>query len=294
MLSGADVVVHLAWLLVPAHDPDEMHRVNVRGSQRVFDAVVATGVPALVHASSIGAYSPGPKTPVPETHPTGGVSSSTYSRHKAEVERMLDRLEAEHPERRVVRIRPGIIVQAAAASEVSRYFLGPFVPQSLVRRSLLPVLPLPRGLALQAVHTRDVARAFLLAATTTVTGAFNVAADPVLDPPALARALGARWIPVPAAVLRTAVDVAWRTHLIPMDPGWVDMGMRLPLMDTTRARDSLGWRPATDAVAAVREIVDAIGSGQGGPSPVLAPRASGPGRLLEVARGLVPGAGGTG
>lgn len=294
VLSGADVVVHLAWLLVPAHDPDEMHRVNVRGSQRVFDAVVATGVPALVHASSIGAYSPGPKTPVPETHPTGGVSTSTYSRHKAEAERMLDRLEAEHAERRVVRIRPGIIVQAAAASEVSRYFLGPYVPQSLVRRSLLPVLPLPRGLALQGVHTRDVARAFLLAATTTVTGAFNVAADPVLDPPALARALGARWIPVPAAVLRAAVDVAWRAHLIPMDPGWVDMGMRLPLMDTTRARETLGWRPATDAVAAVRELVDAIGSGQGGSSPVLAPRASGPGRLLEVARGLVPGAGGTG
>src|SRR4051812_7534345 len=58
VLTGADVVVHLAWLLVPAHDPDEMHRVNVVGSQRVFDAAVAAGVPAIVHASSIGAYSP--------------------------------------------------------------------------------------------------------------------------------------------------------------------------------------------------------------------------------------------
>jgi uncharacterized protein YbjT (DUF2867 family) len=29
VVTGADVVVHLAWLLQPAHDPDEMRRVNL-------------------------------------------------------------------------------------------------------------------------------------------------------------------------------------------------------------------------------------------------------------------------
>jgi nucleoside-diphosphate-sugar epimerase len=293
-LQGADVVVHLAWLLVPAHDPDEMHRVNVVGTRRVIEAFVQAGVPAFVHASSIGAYSPGPKRPVDESYPTGGVSSSTYSRHKSMAERMLDRLEAEHPERRVVRIRPGMILQAAAASEVSRYFLGPYVPQSLVRRRLLPVLPLPRGLALQALHTKDVARAFALACTTPVSGAFNVAADPVLDPTTLATVLRARWLPVPAAVVRAALAAAWRAHLVPVDPGWVDMGMRLPLMDTARARDVLGWTPELDALAALDELLEAIPRGVGGDAPVLAPRATGGARILEVARGLIPGAGGTG
>ena len=167
LVRGADVVVHLAFLLQPAHDPDEMHRVNITGTRRLFDAVVAEGVPALVHASSVGAYSPGPKEPrATEDHPTRGVSSSTYSRHKAQVERMLDDLEREHPERRVVRIRPGIVFQAKAASALARYFLGPFVPQSLVRRALLPVVPRVDRLAIQGVHAEDVARAFLLAATT--------------------------------------------------------------------------------------------------------------------------------
>jgi nucleoside-diphosphate-sugar epimerase len=145
VFRGADVVVHLAWLLQPAHDPDEMRRVNVQGSRAVFAAVAEAGVPALVHASSVGAYSPGPpKTAlgasprVTEDHPTGGISTSTYSRHKSEVERMLDGFEAEHPERRVVRMRPGVVLQAAAASELARYFLGPFVPQSLVRRGCCP------------------------------------------------------------------------------------------------------------------------------------------------------------
>jgi nucleoside-diphosphate-sugar epimerase len=187
-----------------------------------------------------------------------------------------------------------MIVQAQAASEVSRYFFGPYIPQALVRRSLLPVLPLPRGLALQAVHTSDIARAFALACTTPVSGAFNIAAEPVLDHDTLAQLLQARWVPIPARVLRAGVDAAWRARLITIDPGWVDMGMRLPLLDTTRARTELGWTPTRDALSAVDELLDAIPRHEGGPTPVLRPRASAPGRLLEVARALIPGAGGVG
>jgi nucleoside-diphosphate-sugar epimerase len=70
----------------------------VHGSARVFLAVAEAGVPALVYASSVGAYSPGPKDDrVDESWPTGGVAASPYSRQKSEVERRLDRFEAEHP-----------------------------------------------------------------------------------------------------------------------------------------------------------------------------------------------------
>ncbi|MGI8535623.1 MAG: NAD-dependent epimerase/dehydratase family protein [Mycobacteriales bacterium] len=295
VLRGADVVVHLAWLLQPAHDPDEMWRVNVRGTQRVIDAMVRTGVPAFVHASSIGAYSPGPKLPrVGESHPTRGLSSSTYSRHKAEAERMLDALEADHPERRVVRMRPGLVLQGAAGSELARYFLGPLLPQSLVRRSLLPVLPDIDGLAVQAVHTSDMARAYVLACVQPVVGAFNIATEPVLDAPTLAAILGARLVRVPVAVVRGLVGLTWRLHLQPTDPGWVDIALRTPLLDTTRARTELGWSPVHDAAQALLETLGGIGSGKGGDSPVLRPRATGSGRVLEIVRALVPGARGTG
>ncbi len=295
LVRGADVVVHLAFLLQPAHDPDEMRRVNVQGSRRVFEAVVSEGVPALVHASSLGVYAPGPNTPpVPESHPHTGISTSVYSRHKAEVEALLDDLERDHPERRVVRIRPGVVFQAQAASELARYFLGPFVPQSLVRRALLPVVPAVPGLALQAVHAEDVARAFVLAATKPVTGAFNVAADPVLDAPTLARLLGARTVPVPRALARAVVDLTWRLHLQPTDPGWVDLGTLGPVMDVTRARRDLGWLPRHSAGDALLELLDAMSSGKGGASPVLRPRSTGPARVLEAVRALVPGTGGNG
>ncbi|MCW2607005.1 MAG: NAD-dependent epimerase/dehydratase family protein [Frankiales bacterium] len=297
LLRGADVVVHLAFLLQPAHDPDEMHRVNIEGTRRLLDAVVAEGVPAFVQASSVGAYSPAPASSAAERfaedHPTQGVSSSTYSRHKAQVERMLDALEAEHPERRVVRIRPGIVLQGDAASALARYFLGPFVPQSLVRRALLPVVPKVDRLAIQAVHAEDAARAFFLAATTPVTGAFNVAAEPVLDADTLSEALGARQLPLPVGLVRALVDLTWRLHLQPTDPGWVDLGRLTPIMDTRRAREVLGWTPTHRATDALVETVDAMGRGQGADTPVLRPRSL-PGRALEVVRALTPGARGTG
>jgi nucleoside-diphosphate-sugar epimerase len=289
-VRGADVVVHLAWLLQPSHDPDEMRRVNLLGSRRVFDAVVREGVPALVHASSIGAYSRAPKDRrVDESHPTEGIATSTYSRHKAEAERMLDRLEAAHPELRVVRMRMGIVLQPDAASALARYFLGPFVPQSLVRRSLVPVVPAVDRLAVQALHAEDAARAYVLACTMPVRGAFNLAAEPVLDPPTLARLLGARTVPVPAAVLRGVVEASWRLHAQPTDPGWVDIGRYGPLMDTTRATSVLGWTPTHDAGQALVDTVEAMGAGRGGGTPVLRPRARGAAAAAEVVRGLVPG-----
>src|SRR3954447_26232439 len=96
IFRGADAVVHLAWLIQPSRDAALLRAVNVDGSARVFRAAGEAGVGALVYASSIGAYSPGPKDRrVDESWPTEGIESSFYSVHKAETERMLDQLELE-------------------------------------------------------------------------------------------------------------------------------------------------------------------------------------------------------
>jgi UDP-glucose 4-epimerase len=82
---GADAVVHLAWLIQPSRDLRRLWQVNVEGTVRVLDAVERAGVPSLVYASSVGAYSPGHPdgTPVDESWPTHGIATSAYSREKA-------------------------------------------------------------------------------------------------------------------------------------------------------------------------------------------------------------------
>lgn len=285
--AGADAVVHLAWLIQPGRDLEALHAVNVEGSRRVFEATVHAGVPALVYASSVGAYAPGPKDrAVDESWPTTGIESATYSRHKAAVERILDHVEQEAPSLRAVRLRPGLVFKRDAASEIRRLFVGPLLPSPLVRPGLIPAVPDDPRLVFQAVHSLDVGEAFRLAVTRDVRGAFNVAAAPILDPPELASMLGARRVRVPGKVLRGAAGVSWRLRLQPSEPGWVDMALNVPIMDCARAREELGWRPRHTSVEALRELLEGIRDRAGIDTPPLARGTGGPLRIRELLTGV--------
>jgi UDP-glucose 4-epimerase len=286
--QGADAVVHLAWLIQPGRDKETLHEVNVDGSARVFTAAAAAGVSTLVYASSVGAYAPGPKDRgVDESWPTTGIRSSFYSRHKAEVERLLDRFEDDHPDTRVVRLRPGLIFKRDAASGIRRLFAGPLLPSVLVQRRLIPVVPAHPRLVFQAVHSHDVGQAYRLALMREeARGAFNVAAEPVLDPPELGRVLGARPVGVHGGLLRGAAALSYRLRLQPSEPGWLDMGLGVPVMDVSRAHTELGWTPQHSASDAVLELIEGIREGAGLDTPPLEPGGAGPLRAREFASGV--------
>jgi UDP-glucose 4-epimerase len=288
LFQGADAVVHLAWLIQPGRDKGQLHEVNVEGSARVFRAVAAARVPALVYASSIGAYAPGPKDDrVDESWPTTGIPSSFYARHKAEVERLLERFEDEHPDTRVVRLRPGLIFKREAASGIRRLFAGPFLPRFLVQPRLIPVVPDHPRLVFQAVHSYDVGDAYRRAIVADeARGAYNIAADPVLDPGELARVLGARRVPVRGGLLRGAASLTYRLRLQPSEPGWVDMALAVPVMDTTRARAELGWQPRHSSSEALLELLEGMREGAGLGTPPLEPGGAGALRARELAGGV--------
>jgi UDP-glucose 4-epimerase len=287
IFRGADAVVHLAWLIQPSRDLAVTRSVNVDGSARVFDAAAEAGVPALVYASSVGAYSPGPKDRrVDESWPTGGIATSFYSRDKAAVERLLDNYEAEHPETRVVRLRPALIFKRGAASGIRRLFIGPLAPTPLMRKGLIPVVPDVPGLRFQAVHSLDVGQAYRLAVTREVRGPFNIAAEPVLDPHELGRLLEARPVRMPAGLLRGAAALTWKLRLQPSPPGWVDMALQCPLMDVSRARKELGWTPQRSSGEALLELLEGIHDSAGEATPPLAPDSGGRFRVREFLTGV--------
>jgi UDP-glucose 4-epimerase len=287
IFRGADAVVHLAWLIQPSRDRDVTRKANVEGSRRVFEAAAAAGVPSLVYASSVGAYSPGPKDrAVDESWPTGGIRTSFYSRDKADVERILDDFERRHPQLRVVRLRPGLIFKAEAASGIRRLFAGPLLPTSLLRRGLIGIVPAMDRLRFQGVHSYDIAQAYRLAVLSDVRGAFNVAAEPVLDPDELGRLLGAKPVSVSPRVLRLVVDLTWKARLQPTPSGWLDMALGVPIMDTTRAREELGWRETRSAGEALLELIEAMRRGDGLQTAPLEPGGAGPLRVRELLTGV--------
>jgi UDP-glucose 4-epimerase len=285
---GADAVVLLTWIIQPSRDLNKQWMVNVEGSMRVARAVKEAGVPALLYASSVGAYSPGPKDRrVDESWPTGGVPTSYYGRHKAEVERRLDRFEQEAPEVRVVRMRPGLVFKKEAAQGIRRLFAGPFLPGLLANPALINLVPDIENLRSQVIHSYDVGEAFRLAIVNEdARGAFNIAAEPVLDAKEIGRILNARPVPFSAQLARAGAGLSWALRLQPVPPGWLDLSRNVPIMDTAKARTELGWTPQRSADEALLDLLEGLRTGADLDTPPLARSTSGPFRIREILTGV--------
>jgi nucleoside-diphosphate-sugar epimerase len=265
--QGVDAVVHLAWLIQPSRDRELLRRVNQEGTRAVARAVEQAGVPHLVHMSSIGTYAPAAQTWVDESWPATGVASSSYSVDKAAAEAIVRRVDAA-----VACVRPSLVLQPDAASEISRYFLGRLVPVSLLHPALFRVTPWPRELAIQFVHADDVAEALALILDRRTSGPVNLAADPVMDRQQAKRSFGGVGPALPLKALRVAADLSWRAHLQPTDAGWIDLAASVPLLETTRAREGLGWKPVHRGDETLLSLLAAMRRRQGGAGALLYPR----------------------
>jgi UDP-glucose 4-epimerase len=259
VFEGADVVVHLAWGFQPTRDTRYLTQLGVGGTAAVLQAAHASGVGHLVHMSSVGTYAPGSYgEQVDETWPTTGIQSSPYSRDKSAAEALLD----EYGQRLgsaaipVARMRPGFIMQRAAASGLMRYGLPEYLPMQLV--SWLPFLPLDRNLCIPLVHADDVAEAIWRVIGKRATGPFNLAADPPIGQAAIAEALGARPVHIPSGVLGALVELSWRARLQHIDRGWLDMAFGVPLLNCSRAERELSWVPRWSSTDALADLLDGV------------------------------------
>lgn len=269
LFRGYDVVIHLAWLIQPNTKRELLRTVNVDGTRYVLEAAAQAGVKTVVVASSVGAYSPVDDDELrDESWPTGGIAGSHYSVDKAAQERVMDEFEKNYPEVRVARIRAALKFQGSAGSEIQRYFLGSWIPVQVLRHARPPIIPFPKGARTQAVHTDDVARAYVEAAVQGAHGAFNICADDILD----AKTIGGvvtrnpkfgRVLPVPAKPLRPLLKAAHRSGVLAMDEGWLDMAVKVPLMDNSRAKRELGWAPKISGAEALDELIQGMADGEG-------------------------------
>jgi nucleoside-diphosphate-sugar epimerase len=160
-------------------------------------------------------------------------------------------------------MRPAFLFKRQSASEQRRIFGGRFLPGPLARPELLPFLPDIPGLRMQALHTDDAANAYRLAVRSDVRGAFNLAAEQSVDAQVLGEMLGARPVRLPRTAARSAIAAAWGLHLLPASPHLFDAVLRLPLMDCTRARAELGWRPERTATEVLEEFLQGLQQGAG-------------------------------
>jgi UDP-glucose 4-epimerase len=241
LLEGADVLVHLAFIILGGRD--ETRAINLEGSRNVFEAVrAAPGVKRLVYTSSVAAYGFHADNPQPLTEdvPTRGTDAHYYSAQKAELEETLTESMAGSDVETYV-FRPCIVAGPDALTLVETF------PRPLRRMPVVkPVLPNP-GVPFQLVHHDDVATAVAAAARGDgEPGVYNLAGDGTIDVGDLARALGWLSVRVPHVGVSAAAEAVGLLPLMPAQASWIN-ALRVPVvMDTGRARGALGWAPAHD------------------------------------------------
>ena len=122
-----------------------------------------------------------------------------------------------------------------------------------------PILPDP-GVPFQLVHADDVARALVAATTGTgAPGVYNLAADGTLTVGDLAAALGWYAVPVPDVAVDATASVIARLPFLPAEAHWIQVFRASVVMDTSKAKAELGWRPRHDARATLARALDEVG-----------------------------------
>ncbi len=262
LFDGADVAVHLAFAIFGSRE--ETRKVNLEGTRNVFEVAIKSGVKRLVYASSVAAYGFHLDNPQPLTEdvPARGSEGFYYSAQKAELEDLLGELLLGNGLDAYV-FRPCIVAGPRATMLIEQTVdaVRAGDPLPLLRKGIeklplvKPVLPDP-GMPIQLVHHDDVARAMAAAICGDgPPGVYNLAGEGEVGIADIARELGWRSVAVPGAAVDAGAAAARRLTFASSRLEWATALDTPVLMDTTKAKRDLDWRPEHDASETLRETV---------------------------------------
>jgi nucleoside-diphosphate-sugar epimerase len=259
---GADVVVHLAFLITGNASRSTTRAINVEGTLNAFRAAAAAGVRRFVYASSVAAYGFHDDNPalIGEDWPVRPAAKLFYAQEKAELEHLLEAEAAGSGGPDLYLLRPPVVVgpNIVGAKDVLPGPLAPLGRRLFGRPRRLPV-PVPMLVPehpMQFVHEEDVGRALQLCIVGAgPPGAYNIAGDGVLTAGDVVREFGGIPLRMPAAPAQAAARAFSRLPFLPPAAEWVEAASRPAIMDTTKAREELGWEPRYSGLEALRDTL---------------------------------------
>ncbi len=267
--AGADVVVHLAFMITGTAGRQTIRAINVNGTLNALTAAAEAGARRFVYASSVAAYGFHRDNPVgmDESWPARPAARLFYAQEKAELEQLLTREDARHPNLDLYMLRPPIVLGPHAMG-AKNLLPGPLAGAGRVARGALARLPVPLPVLapdhpLQLIHEEDVGQALLACVLGAgPPGIYNIAGDGVVTARDVARELGLLPVPVPGALLRLGARAVSRVAVPSITPPaleWVEALAQPAIMDTAKARTELGWTPRYSALDALRSTIDSAG-----------------------------------
>ncbi len=259
--QGAEVVVHLAFMITGAASRETIRQINVEGTLNAFRAAAAAGARRFVFASSLAAYGFHRDNPVgmTETWPARPAAHLFYAQEKAEIERLLEEEAASHVGLEIYLLRPPIVLGPDAVGGKAA-IPGPLAPLVRVLGGLVGRVPLPviaPPVPIQFIHEDDVGQAFLLCIVGAgPAGVYNITGDGVLSGAQVLRELGLTPIPAPGRLLRTAARGVAALPFAPPLVEWAEVFTHPAIMDAGKAKQELGWRPRYSSLEALRDTLN--------------------------------------
>jgi len=261
--ADSDVVVHLAFMVTGAASGEAIRSINIEGTLNAFHAAAIAGARRFVYSSSVAAYGFHRDNPIGMTEdwPVRPATRLFYAREKAELERLLEAEAAARPGGPLpYLLRPSIVLgpHAVGAKGLLPGPLAPLVRGLAMRAGQLPVrVPvLVPALPLQLVHEQDMGRALRQCVVAAgPPGAYNIAADGIITAADIARELGLLPLPLPVGPAQSAAAAVAALPFLPPVAQWVEAASHPAIMDTTRAKQELGWAPRFTAIEALRDTL---------------------------------------
>ena len=263
--QGADVVIHLAFMITGTSTRQATREINIDGTLNAFRAAAAAGASRFVYASSVAAYGFHRDNPIGMTEdwPVRPATRLFYAQEKAELEQLLQAESIAYPTLDLYLLRPPVVLgpHAVGAKDVLPGPLAPLARRlaATVRRFRLPIPVLVPALPMQFIHEEDVAQALLLCTVAAgPPGAYNITGDGVVTAADVARELGLVPLPVPARIVQSAARAASALPPLPFTPPaleWVEAASHPAIMDAGKAKRELGWKPRYSSLEALRTTI---------------------------------------
>jgi len=247
-------VVHLAFVVDPMHDEKLMYDINVNGTLNVLTICEELEVGHVIVASSGTAYGAWPDNPeiLTEDDPIRVFPPKfSYAHHKGLIEGQCAEFIERNSQVTFNIVRPCVVYGPNTDNYLSRLF---------ERMKFISLVDGQDPLT-QFVHEDDVAQLFALLIEKKIPGPFNVAGDGPVRFSEIGAMIGKESKKVPRWLAYAMARLMWRLRIPMMEgpAGIIDYTTYPWVLDTTRAKKLLGWKPRYDTRQTARIMLETHG-----------------------------------
>jgi UDP-glucose 4-epimerase len=242
--GGIRAVVHLGVMHDPRASGRDHYSWNVVAFQKLLEYLKQYGVPKLVLLSSANVYGPSPDNPqfLTEEAPLLGAQHFSEIRDLIEVDMLAQSFFWKHPEIETVILRPCHIL-GTVHNAPSNYL-----------RLERPWMLLGFDPMVQVIHERDVAHAMKLALRPGVRGIFNLKGPGEVPLSRIVKILGKTPRRIPSSLAQLLLKRMWDYRLTSFPSPELDHIRYVCMVDDSRAREILGFRPRYSLEETVRAV----------------------------------------